>query len=98
MNQPSNKRDWVGPVLQPGPVTEGVVAAIQELNPAAEVIDRGGYLRVLSPYRCRVTRALIERHIGQSFQFPGDLECIMSSFKGKFSVSNEEACWEFARG
>jgi toluene monooxygenase system protein D len=89
-----DKRDWVGPVLHSGGASEAVIAAIRELNPATEVVDRGGYLRVLVPGRCRLTRAAVERHSGQPFRLPGDLESVMSSFKGRFTVSEEEACWE----
>jgi toluene monooxygenase system protein D len=86
--------DWVGPVLQKGGVTDRVVAAICELNSGARVIDRGAYIRVLAHRRCRVTREAIERHVGEPFQLPSDLELIMSSFKGKLDISEEEAVWQ----
>jgi hypothetical protein len=86
--------DWVGPVFQKGGVTDMVVAAIRELNAEARIIDRGAYVRVLSPRRCLVTREAIERHAGESFRMPSDLELIMSSFKGRFEVSEEEAVWD----
>jgi hypothetical protein len=86
-------RDWVGPVLQKGDVTDMVVAAIRELNAGARVIDRGAYVRVLAHRRCRVTREAIERHAGASFRLPSDLELIMSSFKGRLELSEEEAVW-----
>jgi hypothetical protein len=89
-------RDWVGPVLQKGGAADAVVAAIRELNPGARVLDRGAYLRVLSHRRCRVTREAIERLAGESFRLPADLELVMSSFKGRFAVSEEEAVWELA--
>jgi hypothetical protein len=87
-------RDWVGPVLQKGGTADGVVAAIRELNAGARVIDRGAYVRVLAHRRCRVTREAIERHAGEPFRMPSDLELVMSSFKGRFDVSEEEAVWE----
>jgi len=95
VSEDDNRRDWVGPVLQPGPVTDAVIAAIRESNPSVELVDRGGYVRVLSPRRCSVTRALIERHAGQPFRLPSDLENIMSSFKGRLTLSEEEVCWDF---
>jgi hypothetical protein len=98
MTQPPNsapdRRDWVGPVLQAGPATDAVIAAIRELNPGVEIVDRGGYLRVLCARRCRVTRAALERHRGTAFRLPVDLESVMSSFKGRLSMSEEEACWD----
>lgn len=91
-------RDAVGPVLQAGRAAEAVIAAIREQNPGAEVIDRGAYLRVLVPWRCVVTRECIERHAREAFRFPSDLELVMSSFKGKLSLTAESACWELAKG
>ena len=90
-----DRRDWVGPVLQAGPLAEAVIAAIRELNPEAVIVDRGAYLRVLAPPRCRVTRSSIERHRGAPFAIPGDLEPIMSSFKGRIGLSDSEAWWDF---
>lgn len=95
--QPSDapdRRDWVGPVLLAGPAADSVVAAIRELNAGVEVVDRGSYLRVLCPRRCRVTRTALERHRGAPFRLPMDLESVMSSFKGRLSMSEEEACWD----
>lgn len=95
--QPNNapdRRDWVGPVLQVGPLADTVIAAIRELNAGVEIVDRGAYLRVLCAGRCRVTRAALERHRGSAFRLPVDLESVMSSFKGRLSISEEEACWD----
>ena len=89
-------RDWVGPVLQKGGATDAVVAAIQEQNDSVRIVDRGAYVRVLSYQRCRVTRQAIERHAGEPFHLPSDLELIMSSFKGTFDVSDDEATWKFS--
>ncbi len=85
--------EGVDPVLHAGPLAEAVVAAIREENPAVEVVDRGAYLRVLVPQRCAVTREAIERHAQRAFVLPGDLEKIMSSFKGRFSVTSQAAEW-----
>jgi nitrite reductase/ring-hydroxylating ferredoxin subunit len=86
--------DDVGPVLQSGPVGDAVVAAIRAQNADARVLDRGAYLRVLCPGRCVVTRAAIEAQTGGAFRLPRDLEMVMSSFKGRFAVSEDEARWE----
>jgi len=93
-NSPPDRHDWVGPVLQAGPATDAVIAAIRELNPGVEIVDRGAYLRVLCAGRCRVTRAVLEHHRGAPFRLPVDLESVMSSFKGRLSMSEEEACWD----
>lgn len=86
--------DEVGPVLQSGALAEAVVGAILAENSAAHVVDRGAYVRVLCPGRCVVTRAGIEARTGAAFRLPRDLELIMSSFKGRFRVTEEEARWE----
>src|SRR5262249_43308323 len=83
-----------GPVLQPGPLGEAIVAALRELNPDAQVIDRGSYLRVLVPGRCRLTRAAVEARPGQAFRMPEDLERVLSAHSGTFRVGEDEAVWE----
>lgn len=83
----------VGPVLQAGPLAAAVIAAIRDENGAVEVIDRGSYLRVLVPGRCRVSRAAIERHVARPVRLPADLELIMASFRGRFAVDEEGAEW-----
>ncbi len=87
--------DHVGPVLQVGALSEAIVAAIRDLNTSVEVIDRGGYLRVLVPHRCVVTRGAIEKHLGRPVRFPGELETVMSAFKGTIKLSGDEAVWQF---
>jgi hypothetical protein len=84
----------VGPVLTQGAASDAVIAAICELNRDVEIVDRGAYHRVLVASPCVVTRAAIERHFAASFTLPADLEIIMPSFKGRFSVSEDEARWE----
>jgi toluene monooxygenase system protein D len=90
----SRTADWVGPVLRSGPLAQAARAAIHELNPLAEFYDQGSYLRVLAPERCRLTRQALEKHAGTSLSFPGDLESILTSFKGRFSITEDEARWE----
>lgn len=83
----------VGPVLHGGLRAAAVVAAIKARHPDAHVLDRGGYVRVLVPGECRVTREDIERAAGGRFELPGDLEAVMSSFVGRFVVTDREAVW-----
>jgi toluene monooxygenase system protein D len=90
-----NTYDHVGPVLQASALTTAIVAAIRELNNEAIVLDRGAYLRVLSPLTCIVTRPAIEKHLGRPVRFPGELEAVLSAFKGKLRLSQDEAVWEF---
>lgn len=86
--------DRVGPVLQSGRTADAVISAIRAANPDVELLDRAAYVRVLVPRRCVVTRQAIETALGRSFRLPGDLEGIMSSFKGTFRVTEDEATWE----
>ncbi len=87
----------VGPVLQAGPVAAAIVEAIRRHNPQVDVIDRGSYWRVHCPDRCYVSRAAIEEILHRTFTLPGDLELVMSSFKGFLRISDAAACWESSR-
>jgi hypothetical protein len=83
----------IGPVLAANEVGRAVIAAICEQNDDVEVQDRGSYLRVLAAGRCAVTRHAVERILGRPFRLPADLEMIMPSFQGIFSVTEDEATW-----
>lgn len=87
----------VGPVLLATEVGRALVEAIREQNENVEVQDRGSYLRVLVRGRCGVTRQGVERILGRPFQLPSDLELIMPSFIGSFSVDEDHAAWSFER-
>ena len=89
--------DRVGPVLQSGPVANAIIAAIKDLNQDVMVVDRGAYVRVLVPQCCVVTRSAIEKHLGRSFRFPGELETVMSAFKGSLQLNQDDAAWRFAQ-
>jgi toluene monooxygenase system protein D len=95
---PVNTYNHVGPVLQAGALTSAIVAAIRDLNSEVIVVDRGAYLRVLAPRNCVVTRVSIEQHLGRPVRFPGELETVMSAFKGAIRLSEEEASWHFKSG
>jgi hypothetical protein len=87
--------DRVGPVLQSGTIANAIIAAIRDLNEDVMVLDRGAYVRVLVPHRCVVTRSAIEKHLGRSFRFPGELETVMSAFKGSLQLNQDDAAWRF---
>ena len=89
--------DRVGPVLQAGPVASAIIAAIKDLNQDVMVVDRGAYVRVLVPRCCVVTRSAIEEHLGRPFRFPGELETVMSAFKGSLQLNQDGAAWRFAQ-
>ena len=97
MSEPAgNLYDRVGPVLQTGAIGAAIVAAIRDLNSDVMVVDRGAYLRVMVPRRCFVTRAAIEKHLGRTIRFPGELETVMSAFKGALQIGQDDAVWQFA--
>jgi len=50
----------------------------------------------LVPQYCVVTRSAIEKHLGRPFRFPGELETVMSAFKGSLQLNQEDAAWRFA--
>lgn len=87
--------DRVGPVLQSGPVANAIIAAIKDLNQDVMVVDRGAYVRILVPRCCVVTRSAIEKHLGRAFRFPGELETVMSAFKGTLKLNQDDAAWRF---
>jgi hypothetical protein len=89
----TDANDTVGPVLTPSELTSAVVAAICEAHPNAQVVQRGGYVRVLVPLLCRVSRDAIERYAGAAISLPVDLEQVMPSFKGQLRLSSEEVSW-----
>ena len=91
----TNTYDHVGPVLQAGALTNAIVAAIRDLNTEVIVVDRGAYIRVLTPKICIVTRVSIEKHLGRTMRFPGELETVMSAFKGAIRLTQDEAVWQF---
>jgi len=95
MTTPRETGTGVGPVLTKGRRADAVIAAIRELNENTHVIDRGAYLRISVPNSCTVTRQAIERHAGEPFQFPSDLEMIMPSFKGHLALTEDVAVWNF---
>jgi toluene monooxygenase system protein D len=86
----------VGPVLSAGRVADAILAAIQKENVDVRVTDRGSYLRVTVPGRCQVSRSAIEAALHQPFNLPGDLERVMTSFSGRFQVSEDGAAWVVA--
>ena len=89
----SDLLDHVGPVLDASDTARAVIAAILQFNDRVVVQDRGSYLRVLVPRRCEVRREAIERILGRAFRLPGDLEALMPSFKGGFTVTEDAAVW-----
>lgn len=83
----------VGPVFEATPVARILVEILIGLNPKAQVIDRGSYLRIAADGECKLTREKVKSRLGDSFNFPRDLELIMPSFQGRMRMGREEVVW-----
>lgn len=86
--------DLVGPVLRSGPLAEAIIDAVADDNPDRDVIvvDRGDYLRIHTAGSCRLTRASLERHLGQTMALAA-LEIEMPSFTGRLRTRVDEYVW-----
>src|SRR5258708_35444883 len=62
--------DLVGPVIRAGHLAEAVIEAVEADNPGRDVLvlDRDDYVRIHTSGECRLTRASLERSLGQPFQ------------------------------
>ena len=89
--------DRVGPVVLASTLGRAVVLAIVQLNPGAEILDRGAYLWVLSSETCLLTSPMVESISGNEFRLPGDLESVMPAFRGELSVRGDRVEWRVAR-
>jgi toluene monooxygenase system protein D len=85
---------FVGPVLRgvDQDVIEAMLMAIEDDNPDVEVLyeDRGGYVRIHTPWLCRVTRKSLEAVLGRSFRL-AELEPSLSGFAGRMRYVGDEA-------
>jgi len=85
---------YVGPVLRgmDQDIIEALLIAIEDDNPDAELLyeDRGGYVRIHTPWRCRVTRKSLEAALGRSFRL-AELEPSLSAFAGRMRYVGDEA-------
>jgi hypothetical protein len=87
-------RDLVGPVLRSGTLADAVIDAVAEDNPGRDVlvVDRDDYVRIHIARECRLTRASLEKHLGQPCQL-ATLEIDMPSFKGRLRTRTDEYVW-----
>lgn len=84
----------VGPVLSTEYPMEAVVAALRELNPTLEIVDRGAYVRAFAVGRCQLKGDVVARILGRPFAIPSDLEAIMPSFQGAMSIAGDVVTWD----
>lgn len=85
----------VGPILRMSEDLDGVVAAIRDDNPGAdiEVVDRGAYVRVHAQDKLVVTEATLREHLGPDFEIRS-LQGMLSSFAGRIHTFSDRVEWE----
>lgn len=90
----------VGPVVRgmDAYLADAVIAAIETDNPGVDVDvdDQGGYIRIQTPGRCRLTRASLEDAYGKSFPLH-QLEPQLAGFAGRMQVGDDEVTWYLER-
>ena len=100
MNMTEEHVKRVGPIMRgvDGELCDAVINAIEDDNPGAdvEVDDQGGYVRITTPQRCRLTRASLERELGRTFHLP-ELEINLAGFAGRIIVGDDEIVWHLER-
>lgn len=83
----------VGPVLRgvKQDIVDALLTAIEVDNPEAELLyeDHGGYVRIHTSVRCRVTRKSLEEALGRSFRL-SELEPSISGFAGRMRFVGDE--------
>jgi len=86
----------VGPVIRgiDSELAEAVAEAVEADNPDRDVFydDRGGYVRISVPQRCRLTKVSLEETLGRPFQLV-ELEPSLSSFAGRMHTTEDEIVW-----
>lgn len=87
------ERRLVGPAITDPAIAEAVAAAIfTDTGVEPEIDDRGGYLRVQTPGRARMTQASLEEELGIDMPL-SRFEQHMPSFAGRIKVSDDEIVW-----
>jgi toluene monooxygenase system protein D len=86
--------DLVGPVIRSGPLAEAVIEAVADDNPDGDVyvLDRDDYVRIHTVRTCRLTRASLQRRLGQPVALAA-LEVDMPAFAGRLRTRTDEYVW-----
>ncbi|MFI6642505.1 MmoB/DmpM family protein [Streptomyces sp. NPDC050504] len=101
MTQPTDDAPrLVGPVIRgmDADLAQAVIAAVERDNPGFEVyvVDRGGYIRVHTVGRCRLTRASLEDELGHHFPL-SRLEPALGAFAGRMDTTDDAITWYLER-
>jgi toluene monooxygenase system protein D len=90
----------VGPVVRgmDANLADAVITAIEADNPDVEVRvdDQGGYIRIETANRCRMTRASLEEALGRTFHLH-QLEPSLAGFAGRMQLTDDEVVWYLER-
>lgn len=88
----------VGPVLNDETMADVIIAAAERDNPDVELIveDQGGYIRIHTPWRFRLTRKSVEEELDRPFRLP-ELEPYLAAFAGRMKASDEELIFYLER-
>jgi toluene monooxygenase system protein D len=81
----------VGPIVRDPELADALIAVIEADNPGAEVTvdDRGGYIRIHTPQRCRITRSSLQEVLGRSITL-SQIEPELVSFSGRMRYIGDE--------
>jgi toluene monooxygenase system protein D len=81
----------VGPIVRDPELADALVAAIEVDNPGAEVMidDRGGYIRIHTHQRCRITRRSLQEALGRSITL-SQIEPELVSFAGRLRYIGDD--------
>jgi toluene monooxygenase system protein D len=86
----------VGPIIRgiDADFCDAIISAIETDNPDSdvEVDDQGGYVRVTTAWRCRLTRESLERELGRKFTL-SDIEPNLASFAGRIQMDDDVVTW-----
>ena len=93
-----SREKLVGPVLNDEEMADVVIAAAERDNPDVELFieDQGGYIRIHTPWKFRLTRKSIEEELDRPFQL-SELEPFLAAFAGRMKVSDDELVFYLER-
>lgn len=87
----------VGPIIRgvDADFCDAVISAIEADNPDSdvEVDDQGGYVRITTPWRCRLTRESLARELGRDLAL-SDIESNLASFAGRIQMDDDGVTWQ----
>lgn len=90
---------YVGPIIADEYFADAVLQAIEDDNPGSDIQvgDNGGYIRIQTPWNCRITRLSLEKALGRTIKL-SELEVHLASFAGRIRWSEDEVTFYLERG